>query len=172
MSTLSKQPNTDIAARDDENVTTVESVKRVSKSNENDVNGFNDELMQLVFAKHVLCGDGSDVSIRDTAASLVIKHMRYVDGSNCGYSLPVEKLDTLYAIVDNNTIVRDRNGNWINTYSHYFDRKLNAVIVIDPLLCDGKRYTVTTIYIPYGHDGATVMNRVVEHLQLRASPIV
>lgn len=167
-----KQQVTAIGATEDDNVTTVKSVSRMVKSDKRDINGFDDTLMNLIFAQHFLCGDKSKVNASDSAQTLVLNHMRYVDGSNCGYSLPIQKLETTYAMIDNNTIVRDKNGNWANIYSHYFDRKTNAVIVIDPLLCDGTRYTVLGIYIPYGHDGATKMNDIVKHLQLRASPIV
>lgn len=172
MSTNKQHHVTVIVVPEDDNVTTVESVNRVVNSDDRDGNGFNDKLMNLIFSQHFLCGDGSKVNPSDSARTLVMNHMRHVADSDCGYGLPIQKLDTLYAIIDNNTIVRDKNGDWVNTYSHYFDRKTNAVIVIDPLLCDDTRYTVVDIYIPYGHDGATKMNCVVKHLQLRASPII
>lgn len=163
--------NTDIAIIEEDNVTTVESTERVIEPEYRDDNGFNKELMNLIFAMHYICDD-EEVSNKDNARTLVMKYMRHIDCNNCAYTLPIHKLKTLYAMIDNNAIQRDKDGNWVNTYAHYFDRKLNAVLVIDPLLFDGERYIIQDIYIPYGSDAATKMNRIVKRNQLRASPIV
>lgn len=160
---------TDVAIIEEDNVTTVESISLVEKEIRDD-NGFNKELMNLIFAMHYLCEDYDDDKL--TGASLVSLAMRHITCDNCAYTLPIHKIETMYAIVDNCQIQTDKNGEWISVYTHYFDRKTSTVVVIDPLLFDGKRYIVKDIYIPYGIDGAAKMNRTVKRLQLKQSPIV
>lgn len=162
--------STEITNIEENNVTTVESVERLPEKGERDDNGFNKELMNLLFVMHYLCEDYASNDL--SGATLVGLAMRLIPCEKCAYTLPLHKIDTLYAIVDNCQIKTDKNGEWVSVYTHYFDRKTNTVIVIDPLLFDGHRYTVTEIYIPFGSDAAAKMNRVVKRLQLKASHVV
>lgn len=157
--------STDVTIIEEDNVTTVESIDRLPEKGIRDDNGFNKELMNLIFAMHYLCEDYDND--KSTGATLVSLAMRHVSCDNCAYTLPLHKIKTLYAIIDNCEIKTDKHGEWVSVYTHYFDRKTSSVIVIDPLLFDGQRYIVKDIYIPYGSDGATKMNSIIKRLQLK-----